>query len=63
MRPRAADLSDLSAVRLVEGDRDVVPAGTPSVASRSLMTAGSAAALAGDAVVVVDAGANGAGVA
>jgi len=34
------------AVRLVEGDSDEVPAGTPSVASRSLMMAGSASALA-----------------
>ena len=34
------------AVRLVEGDSDEVPAGTPSVASRSLMMAGSATALA-----------------
>ena len=41
----------VSAVRLVEGDSDVVPAGTPSVASRSLMMAGSAAALACDAVI------------
>jgi carbon-monoxide dehydrogenase large subunit len=42
---------DVSAVRLVEGDSDVVPAGTPSVASRSLMMAGSAAALACDAAI------------
>jgi carbon-monoxide dehydrogenase large subunit len=33
-------------VRLVEGDSDEVPAGTPSVASRSIMMAGSATALA-----------------
>jgi aerobic carbon-monoxide dehydrogenase large subunit len=37
---------DVSRVKLVEGDSDEVPAGTPSVASRSLMMAGSAAALA-----------------
>ena len=34
---------DASAVRLVQGDSDLVPAGTPSVASRSMMMAGSAA--------------------
>lgn len=38
-------------VALVEGDSDQVPAGTPSVASRSLMMAGSAAALACDAAI------------
>ena len=38
-------------VVLVEGDSDQVPPGTPSVASRSLMMAGSAAALACDAAV------------
>ncbi len=37
-----------SDVRLVEGDSDEVPAGTPSVASRSIMMAGSATALACD---------------
>ena len=42
---------DVGAVRLVQGDSDAVPAGTPSVASRSLMMAGSAAALACDAVI------------
>jgi len=42
---------DPSAVRLVQGDSDLVPAGTPSVASRSMMMAGSAAALACDAAV------------
>jgi carbon-monoxide dehydrogenase large subunit len=42
---------DPGAVRLVQGDSDVVPAGTPSVASRSMMMAGSAAALACDAAV------------
>ena len=39
---------DPSAVRLVEGDSDEVPVGTPSVASRSIMMAGSATALACD---------------
>jgi carbon-monoxide dehydrogenase large subunit len=42
---------DPSAVRLIQGDSDQVPAGTPSVASRSMMMAGSAAALACDAAV------------
>ena len=42
---------DPAAVRLVQGDSDLVPAGTPSVASRSMMMAGSAAALACDAAV------------
>ena len=42
---------DPSAVRLVQGDSDHVPAGTPSVASRSMMMAGSAAALACDAAI------------
>jgi aerobic carbon-monoxide dehydrogenase large subunit len=37
-----------TAVRLIEGDSDEVPAGTPSVASRSIMMAGSATALACD---------------
>ncbi len=40
-----------AAVRLIEGDSDLVPAGTPSVASRSMMMAGSAAALACDAAI------------
>jgi carbon-monoxide dehydrogenase large subunit len=35
-------------VRLVEGDSDLVPAGTPSVASRSIMMAGSATVVACD---------------
>lgn len=38
-------------VRLIEGDSDLVPAGTPSVASRSIMMAGSATALACDAAI------------
>src|SRR5260370_2438513 len=42
---------DPAAVRLVQGDSDLVPAGTPSVASRSMMMAGSAAALARDGAV------------
>jgi carbon-monoxide dehydrogenase large subunit len=42
---------DPSAVRLVQGDSDRVPAGTPSVASRSMMMAGSAAALACDTAI------------
>jgi carbon-monoxide dehydrogenase large subunit len=42
---------DVGQVRLVEGDSDRVPAGTPSVASRSLMMAGSAAVLACDAAI------------
>ncbi|MBI3434513.1 MAG: xanthine dehydrogenase family protein molybdopterin-binding subunit [Proteobacteria bacterium] len=37
-----------AAVRLVAGDSDDVPAGTPSVASRSVMMAGSATAIACD---------------
>jgi aerobic carbon-monoxide dehydrogenase large subunit len=41
----------VEAVRLVEGDSDKVPVGTPSVASRSMMMAGSAAALACEAVI------------
>ena len=39
---------DPQLVRLVEGDSDEVPAGTPSVASRSIMMAGSATAIACD---------------
>jgi carbon-monoxide dehydrogenase large subunit len=39
---------DVSQVKLVEGDSDLVPDGTPSVASRSLMMAGSAMAIACD---------------
>jgi carbon-monoxide dehydrogenase large subunit len=42
---------DLASVRLIEGDSDQVPAGTPSVASRSIMMAGSATALACDEAV------------
>ena len=42
---------DPGAVRLVQGDSDLVPAGTPSVASRSMMMAGSAATLACDAAI------------
>ena len=38
-------------VRLVEGDSDEVPAGTPSVASRSMMMAGSATVLACDRAI------------
>ena len=40
-----------SAVRLIEGDSDEVPDGTPSVASRSLMMAGSATAIACDEAI------------
>lgn len=39
---------DVSNVKLIEGDSDEVPDGTPSVASRSLMMAGSASAVACD---------------
>ncbi|MGH7277901.1 MAG: xanthine dehydrogenase family protein molybdopterin-binding subunit, partial [Candidatus Rokuibacteriota bacterium] len=42
---------DVDMVKLVQGDSDEVPLGTPSVASRSLMMAGSAAALACEAVI------------
>ena len=42
---------DVGAVRLVEGDSDEVPDGTPSVASRSLMMAGSAGANACDTAI------------
>ena len=42
---------DPSVVRLIQGDSDEVPAGTPSVASRSLMMAGSATALACEAAI------------
>jgi len=42
---------ETSAVRLVQGDSDLVPAGTPSVASRSMMMAGSAASMACDASI------------
>ena len=42
---------DPAAVRLVQGDSDEVPAGTPSVASRSIMMAGSATAIACDQAI------------
>jgi carbon-monoxide dehydrogenase large subunit len=42
---------EMNAVRLIEGDSDEVPVGTPSVASRSMMMAGSAAVLACDAAI------------
>ena len=42
---------DPQLVRLVEGDSDEVPAGTPSVASRSIMMAGSATTLACDQAI------------
>ena len=42
---------DPQAVRLVEGDSDEVPAGTPSVASRSIMMAGSATTIACDQAI------------
>jgi carbon-monoxide dehydrogenase large subunit len=42
---------DVADVKLIEGDSDQVPDGTPSVASRSLMMAGSASALACDAAI------------
>ena len=38
----------ITAVKLIQGDSDEVPDGTPSVASRSLMMAGSASAIACD---------------
>jgi carbon-monoxide dehydrogenase large subunit len=38
-------------VRLVQGDSDLVPAGTPSVASRSIMMAGSATTMACDEAI------------
>jgi carbon-monoxide dehydrogenase large subunit len=41
----------VSSVKLIEGDSDEVPDGTPSVASRSLMMAGSATANACDAAI------------
>ena len=40
-----------SIVRLVQGDSDEVPAGTPSVASRSIMMAGSATVIACDEAI------------
>lgn len=42
---------DPGAVRLVQGDSDEVPAGTPSVASRSIMMAGSATRTACDEAI------------
>jgi carbon-monoxide dehydrogenase large subunit len=42
---------DDGAVRLVQGDSDEVPAGTPSVASRSIMMAGSATTMACDQAI------------
>ncbi len=42
---------DPSQVRLVQGDSDEVPVGTPSVASRSIMMAGGAAKLACDRAI------------
>jgi carbon-monoxide dehydrogenase large subunit len=42
---------DIDKVKLIEGDSDQVPDGTPSVASRSLMMAGSASAVACDGAI------------
>ena len=42
---------DVGKIKLIEGDSDQVPDGTPSVASRSLMMAGSAGALACDEAI------------
>ncbi len=42
---------DVRKVKLIEGDSDEVPDGTPSVASRSLMMAGSASVLACDEAI------------
>jgi carbon-monoxide dehydrogenase large subunit len=42
---------DVNAVTLIEGDSDQVPDGTPSVASRSLMMAGSASVVACDSAI------------
>lgn len=42
---------DIDKVKLIEGDSDQVPDGTPSVASRSLMMAGSASVIACDAAI------------
>lgn len=41
----------VSAIRLIQGDSDEVPPGTPSVASRSIMMAGSATAMACDEAI------------
>ena len=48
---RSGSASTRGAVRLVQGDSDEVPAGTPSVASRSIMMAGSATVLACDQAI------------
>ena len=42
---------DIGKVKLIEGDSDEVPDGTPSVASRSLMMAGSASVIACDGAI------------
>jgi len=42
---------DLARVRLIQGDSDLVPAGAPSVASRSVMLVGSALVLACDEAI------------
>jgi carbon-monoxide dehydrogenase large subunit len=42
---------DIRKVKLIEGDSDEVPDGTPSVASRSLMMAGSASVIACDGAI------------
>jgi carbon-monoxide dehydrogenase large subunit len=42
---------DVKSVKLIEGDSDEVPDGTPSVASRSLMMAGSASVVVCDAAI------------
>jgi carbon-monoxide dehydrogenase large subunit len=42
---------DIGKVKLIEGDSDEVPDGTPSVASRSLMMAGSASVVACDSAI------------
>ena len=42
---------DVAQVKLIEGDSDEVPDGTPSVASRSLMMAGSASVVACDTAI------------
>jgi carbon-monoxide dehydrogenase large subunit len=42
---------DIDKVKLIEGDSDEVPDGTPSVASRSLMMAGSASVVACDSAI------------
>lgn len=42
---------DIAKVKLIEGDSDQVPEGTPSVASRSLMMAGSASVIACDQAI------------